>query len=339
MSSSSAQDELVDDRVEGAIEGLNEAIDQVNLLEDRKVLISAAAGRTVSVVSVQMDVLDKQYKPISDTLAPLLNAREAARAALVTAQEAEERYALALGEVELAREALHLMRSAAANADPEGMREVERHLRDKQTTSVKRAAGLRRSARRARAAANTAVRNVGVAGLRLERTTKPLEEALHLDKEYQQQRKEFQTVIGDWDERIEDIESKKAAAVDLVHSAMWQLETLSNELHEGDSSSQRSGDGDDQAGGDNSADAAARNDDDEESAGSIGDGSGGGGSGGVGGGDGGDCNHRTSRDGCGSESDAEGDGDGKHGWPREKDTLDDATVERALLIRPEITTV
>ena len=235
-----AEERPVDDRVQGAIEGLNAAIDRVNLLEDRKAMISAGARRTVSVVGIEMDVLEKQHAPIEQRLVPLMAAREAATAALTAAQQAEERYALALDEVELAREALRLMRDSGGSKAEKKSREVERHLRETQTAAAKRAAALRREARRARAAANAAVRSVGVAGLRLERTAKPLEEAMHLEQEYRVQRENFQTVLGHVDGRITEIEEDKAAAVDLVHSAMWQLETLSNELHSG---SERSGRG------------------------------------------------------------------------------------------------
>mmetsp|Transcript_39558 Transcript_39558/g.104843 ORF Transcript_39558/g.104843 Transcript_39558/m.104843 type:complete len:135 (-) Transcript_39558:358-762(-) len=108
---------------------------------------------------------------------------------------------------------------------------MERHLRETQGAAAKRAAHEKREARRARSAANVALREVGKAGEKLERKAK-LEKALQEDEEYRSLRKGLQAVLEQCDDRLQQIESEKVEAVSMVQDAMCHLETLSNELHE-----------------------------------------------------------------------------------------------------------
>ena len=229
---SAAEERPVDGRVEGSIEALNSAIDRVNLLEDAKQAMESSASRTAQVVASEISVLQKEHAPIERRLIPLMEARKDATAAMAAAQAAEERYAQALDELEMAREGLKGLKSVPG-ADPAAVREIERHLRDTQSAAAKRAAAEKREAKRARSTANAALRKVGKAGERLERTAK-LEEALEGDIEYRAQKQGLQEVMVQTEDRLLQIEGEKQEAVSMVQEAMSQLETLSNELHEGE---------------------------------------------------------------------------------------------------------
>ena len=96
----------VDARVEGKVEALNTAIDRVNELEDVKAAAEAASRRAEAVIRAELDALYQQNKQSLVGLAPFHEARQAAVEALARAKAADERYAAALGEVEMAEEAL-----------------------------------------------------------------------------------------------------------------------------------------------------------------------------------------------------------------------------------------
>ena len=72
-----ADDAEVDPRVKGAIEGLNSAIDRVNMLEDEKNTVTLQTSRAASVE----DSLDEEYSDVEKRLAPLHKANAAAVAA------------------------------------------------------------------------------------------------------------------------------------------------------------------------------------------------------------------------------------------------------------------
>ena len=219
---------LVDSRVKGAIEGLNSAIDRVNLIEDEKTAISTAASRAASVVSAEMEAIEKEHR----RLAPMLVARQAAETSVSAAKSAEQAYARTLDDVQMAREALHVMHSDSRHTVPSrdpGVREMERHLQEKLASCVKRATTARLDAKRTKTAADKAVRHVNTTSLALQRKSTPeLEQAM---QSYEQQRSGLQHMLLLSNHRLYEIETSKQEAVDLVNSAMNELESLSNELH------------------------------------------------------------------------------------------------------------
>ena len=77
----------VDDRVQGAIELLNSAIDNVNLLEDEK---NCLAKQVTAAASVE-GVLDREVSAVESRLAPLHDALDAESVASSAAGEAEKR--------------------------------------------------------------------------------------------------------------------------------------------------------------------------------------------------------------------------------------------------------
>ena len=223
----------VDHRVKGAIEGLNDAIDRVNYLEDEKELLATAASRAANVVTSEMDVLSQEHQQLEQRIGPFIAANEAAKKALAEAEAAEQAYATALGEVEMAREAICIMQNDTRTRLPSrdrGVRETHAALQAKQSAVVKHAAAAKGVARKARAVAEKAMRNISTAAEVLGQSIS-VEEALQLDLEYQQQRRGLQQVLMHCDERLDELERSKQDAVELVSEAMEQLESLSNELH------------------------------------------------------------------------------------------------------------
>ena len=248
-----ADDAEVDPRVKGAIEGLNSAIDRVNMLEDEKNTVTLQASRAASVE----DSLDEEYSDVEKRLAPLHKANAAAVAASEGAEQAEQRYGRALGEVEMAREALAVMHSDTRHCVPSrdpGVRQMERHLQEKLSSCARRAASGRQQAQRARAAADKAARHVAAVVQSLERKG-ALEEVIDLELTYREQREGLHQVQTLRDDRLGEIDASKEEAVSLVQEAMQRLETLSNELHEhsGDSPAQGAGEEGAAAGDDNGA--------------------------------------------------------------------------------------
>ena len=118
------------DRVEGLIEGLNSAIDRVNQLEDEKAAVASAAHRAAAVVRTELDDLYESKKSYLQRLEPVRKAREEALAAVARAKEQEERYARALGEVEMANDALKQLGDAPGERDGEGAERDRAHSAD-----------------------------------------------------------------------------------------------------------------------------------------------------------------------------------------------------------------
>ncbi|KAL1503679.1 hypothetical protein AB1Y20_012152 [Prymnesium parvum] len=252
------EDRPVDSRVQCSIEALNAAIDRVNHLEDTKQCTESSAARTRQAIAQEIDLLRRDHAPVERMLVPLMEARRQTIEAMAAARAAEAKYAAALDEVQLAQEALQPLRGpAASSADPQAARELEHHLRCTMHSAAKRAASLKREAKRARAAANHALQKLGKAGERVERRSQ-LEAAFREDNEYRTTRQGMQEVFTHYNDRLAQIESEKIEAVAMVQSAMGQLEDLSNELHVGARRSEGAADGQEEARGSVEPEVAAR---------------------------------------------------------------------------------
>lgn len=258
----------VDARVEGKVEALNTAIDRVNELEDVKAAAEAASRRAEAVIRAELDALYQQNKQSLVGLAPFHEARQAAVEALARAKAADERYAAALGEVEMAEEALQAV-VPPGDTPPRGEgakgvgpiealfeshlrtkgfggggggsggerrgsaeRQVESHLRARLSAAVKRAGEARKAAKKEREAAVKATRRLGRVGEALQRDGTAVSAHLESEAEYERQRAGLEAVRQAAEARLVAMEGEKARAVDMVGEAMESLEVLSNELHE-----------------------------------------------------------------------------------------------------------
>lgn len=222
----------VDDRVQGAIELLNSAIDNVNLLEDEK---NCLAKQVTAAASVE-GVLDREVSAVESRLAPLHDALDAESVASSAAGEAEKRFARALGELEMAKEALAVMHSDTRHCVPSrdpAVRQMDARLREKVAACDRRVAAARQEATRLRSAASRASQKVAAAEAALERKLGgELDGVIELESTYREQLDGLQKVQELCDDRLVEIEAKKEEAVARVADAMQTLESLSNELHE-----------------------------------------------------------------------------------------------------------
>lgn len=212
--------------MEGAIESLNSAIDALNTLEDTKSAAAAAAERAAALVRQELAELDRTHSTLLEIVDAFLAARDAAKAAIEDAKRAESSWQAACAAEAHARTAKRLPRTA-----PSAQRQqVRRELED----ATRLAKDLKRDARRTSKLGEDRAIKLGETGERLEQLLGiHVSDALRAHTQYIEQRSGLEQVLQHSQERLTVLEAAKEVASRGVGDAMGNLESLSNELHEG----------------------------------------------------------------------------------------------------------
>uniref|UniRef100_A0A7S0Q044 Uncharacterized protein n=1 Tax=Coccolithus braarudii TaxID=221442 RepID=A0A7S0Q044_9EUKA len=213
--------------VEAAIEGLNKAIERVNVLEDEKEKATRAANRAEELVNAELQALDERNQLV-------LAVREARDEAGVTMEQAQcdgRSFTNTLDEVKMAQEALRELRRKQKSRE---LIEVETHLRKALSDSAARASKARKQAKTSREAANMAAIRLGKRVDKLLRAGGSIDAYLGQVQEYEEHRRGLMQVREDNAERLRELELGKEEATDGVGSAMHCLENLSEAIRADD---------------------------------------------------------------------------------------------------------
>lgn len=226
-------EKAVDGRVEGAIESLNTAIDNLNTVEHTREACIASALRGASVVRDELEELDQEFSLLEHHVVPFIAARAAATDAIDLARAADATWRCACAVLDQAKRDLEL-----GNVD-------SRAGKKQRSEAAKLAKSTRNDyLRRNRDAEEKAVRLGQLADVLMHTLQMAVTDAMEQHADYLERRAGLQQVLDSTEERLGQLEAAKEAATEDVSAAMEGLEALSLELHrtedQGGASSPRS---------------------------------------------------------------------------------------------------
>ena len=235
--------DVVDGRVEGALEGLNAAIEDLNELERTREACEAAASRSAALIEEELRALDADAGDLERAIQPFLSARAAASSAIDRARAAE---ATCLCVCAAETQANAAWAEAEASGTREGLLAAKQELRSARKSAKEARAESRRLERIAELRAER-LREEGVALERANGTT--VGELLRLHEDYTERRAGLVRVVTHSEARLAELAEAKEAATEHVTEAMDGLEALSNALHEAAADGGGEGGGGDADGG------------------------------------------------------------------------------------------